>query len=157
MLHYYGRPRFLLRTPRLHLSPYSQLPPKGTDPLLLPFFPPFILPGYVEIFLILSGIWGLLLEFSRCSVRIVPFVDVFLMCWWEEVSSMSFYFITVILTFGRACSMWKFLGQGLYLSHCSDNARSLIHCTTRELQLPNSHSLLYVIMIKFRKLILLKH
>ena len=35
--------------------------------------------------------------------------------------------------------MWKFLGQGLNLSHssnlscCSDNARSLTCCTTREL------------------------
>ena len=29
--------------------------------------------------------------FSRCSVRIVPFVDVFLMPLWEEVNSMSSY------------------------------------------------------------------
>ena len=28
--------------------------------------------------------------FSRCSVRIVPFVDVFLMYLWEEVSSTFF-------------------------------------------------------------------
>ena len=36
--------------------------------------------------------------------------------------------------------MWKFPGQGLNLhhrshpSHCLDKARSLTHCTTRELQ-----------------------
>ena len=41
-----------------------QLPP--TSSLL----PPFFLPSYVEIFLILSGVWGLPLVFSRCSVRI---------------------------------------------------------------------------------------
>ena len=42
--------------------------------------------------------------------------------------------------FGQACSMWKFPGQGQNL-HCScglhyscgNNARSLTHCTTREL------------------------
>ena len=40
--------------------------------------------------------------------------------------------------FGHICGMWKFLGQGSNpsLSNpslCSDNARSLIWCTTREL------------------------
>ena len=34
--------------------------------------------------------------FSRCSVRIVPFVDVFLMYFWEEVCSTSFF--SAILT-----------------------------------------------------------
>ena len=40
----------------------------------------------------------------------------------------------------HAFVMWKFLGQGLNLRHsnglsrtCGDNARSLTHCTTREL------------------------
>ena len=43
--------------------------------------------------------------------------------------------------FGPAWSMWKFLGQGSNpchssdLSHCSDNARSLICCSTRELRI----------------------
>ena len=42
--------------------------------------------------------------------------------------------------FGCACSMWKFPDQGSNLhhssdpSHCSDNARSLTSCPTRELQ-----------------------
>ena len=61
------------------------------------FFFPFILPGYEEIVLVLWGVWGLLLVFSRCSVRIVPFVDVFLMYLWEEVRSMSFYSSILIL------------------------------------------------------------
>ena len=39
----------------------------------------FVLPSYVGIFLVLSGVQGLLLVFSQYSVRIVPCVDVFLM------------------------------------------------------------------------------
>ena len=49
----------------------------------------FILPGYTGILLFLLGVLGLLLVFSMCSVRIVPFVDVFLMCLWGEVNSKS--------------------------------------------------------------------
>ena len=52
-----------------------QLPPRyashSPPPLL-----PTILPGYTELFLILWGVWSLLLVFSRYSVRIVPFVDI---------------------------------------------------------------------------------
>ena len=33
----------------------------------------------VEIFLVLLGVQGLLLVFSKCCVRITPYVDVFLM------------------------------------------------------------------------------
>ena len=51
----------------------------------------FILPGYTGIFLVLLGVRGLLLMFNRCSVRVVPFVDVFLMHLWGEVNSMSSY------------------------------------------------------------------
>lgn len=58
----------------------------------------FTRPGYVEIFLILPGIWGLLLVFSRCPLRILPFVDVFLMCLWDEASSTFFYSTIVIGT-----------------------------------------------------------
>ena len=39
----------------------------------------FVLPSNVRTFPVLSGIQGLLLVFSWCSVRIVPSVDVFLM------------------------------------------------------------------------------
>lgn len=35
---------------------------------------------------------------------------------------------------GCALGMKKFLGQGSNLCHSSDNARSLTHCATRELQ-----------------------
>ena len=48
-------------------------------------------PGYMGIFLGLFGVTGPLLVFSRCSVRIVPFVDVFLMCLWGEINSTSSY------------------------------------------------------------------
>ena len=53
------------------------------------FFSPFHLPGYLETFLVLSSVWGLLLVFDRCSLRVIPFLDVFLMYLWEGVSSMS--------------------------------------------------------------------
>ena len=36
-----------------------------------------VLPGYLGVFLILFDVQGSLLVFSRCSVKIVPFVDVF--------------------------------------------------------------------------------
>ena len=65
-------------------------PARGAGPILLPFSSLF-LPGYVGLFHVLSGVWGLLVVFSRGSVRTVPFVDVFLMYLWEEVSSISFY------------------------------------------------------------------
>ena len=35
---------------------------------------------------------------------------------------------------GAPHGMWKFLGQELNQSHCSDNTGSLTHCTTREVQ-----------------------
>ena len=44
--------------------------------------------------------------------------------------------------FYHICSMWKFPGEGLNLchssdpSHCSVHARSLTHCTTGELAVP---------------------
>ena len=47
--------------------------------------------SYVGIFLVLSGVRGLLLVFSWCSVRIVPSLDVFLMHLWREMDSMSSY------------------------------------------------------------------
>ena len=57
----------------------------------------FILSCYAGIFLVLSGVCGPLLEFSRCSVRIILYVNVFLMHLWGEVNCMSFY-STPILT-----------------------------------------------------------
>lgn len=35
----------------------------------------FVLPGYVGIFRVLLGVWGPLLVFNWCPVRIVPFID----------------------------------------------------------------------------------
>ena len=82
-------------------SPLLQVPPKRcrSHPVfsfLLFFFPFFILPGCLGIFLVLLGVQGPLLVFSRCSVRIVPFVDVVLMYLWGEVNSTSSY--SAILT-----------------------------------------------------------
>ena len=51
----------------------------------------FILPGYSGIFLVISGVQGPLLVFSWCSVRIIPFVDVFLMHLWGEMNSVCSY------------------------------------------------------------------
>ena len=56
----------------------------------------FILPGYAGIFIVLSGVQGLLLAFSQCSVRIVASVDVFLMHLWREMNSMSSYSSTIL-------------------------------------------------------------
>lgn len=74
----------------------------GTGPNLLPllslslfFFLPFI--SYMEIPLVLSGVWVLLPVFSRYPSRIDPFVDVFLKYLWEEVGSMSFYSATILI------------------------------------------------------------
>ena len=49
----------------------------------------FALPSYMGILLVLSGVQGLLLMFSWCSVRIVPSVDVFFMHLWRETNSTS--------------------------------------------------------------------
>lgn len=53
----------------------------GGSPLLIHFlvfffFSPVILPSYMELPLVLSGLWLLLSVFSRCFVRIVPFEDI---------------------------------------------------------------------------------
>ena len=49
----------------------------------------------------------------------------------RNLTSLIFFF------FGQDLGMWKFMGQGLnpcQSSCCSDNARSLTCCTTRELR-----------------------
>ena len=58
----------------------------------------FILPGYVGIFIVLSGVQGLLLVFSWCSTRTVPSVDVFLMHLWREMNSTSSYSYAILKT-----------------------------------------------------------
>ena len=66
-----------------NLSSASAPPSQGAGPIPLPLLlllPSFfsILPSYAGIFRVLSGVQDLLLVFSRCSVRTVASVDVFL-------------------------------------------------------------------------------
>ena len=58
-----------------------------------------------------------------------------MMAWNTFVLNFNFFFFF----FGHTCSMWKFPGQRLNPCHsshpscCSDNARYLAYCTSREL------------------------
>ena len=65
----------------------------------------FVLPYCEGSFLVFLGVQSLPLMFSRCSVRTVSFVDVFLMHLWREINSMSSY--SSILTFPPTFSMYK--------------------------------------------------
>ena len=58
---------------------------------LFSFFLSFVLSSCEGIFLVLLGVQSLLLMFGRCSERIVPFVDVFLMYLWGATNFMSSY------------------------------------------------------------------
>lgn len=73
--------------------------------LVFVFFPPFILPGYVELFLVLQ----VFEVFCLCSVgvlgRIVPFVDVSLMHLWEEVTFSS-YSSTLLIPPSESSYLW---------------------------------------------------
>ena len=81
-------------------SPYLQLPTRSAVPsyFLSSSFSllPFILPGYVGIFLVLLGVQGPLLAFSRCCVGTASRVDVFLIHLWGERNSMSSYSSTIL-------------------------------------------------------------
>ena len=56
---------------------------------------------------------------------------------WSQCYIISFVLV-LFFFFCCTCGMWKFFGQESNLhcssdpSHCSDNPRSLTHCTTRE-------------------------
>ena len=81
-------------------------PPRVAGPILTFLFLFFsllslILPSCIGVCLVLLGVQGPLLVFSRFSVRIVPFVDVFLMYLWEEVNSTSSY-STILTSFPGA-------------------------------------------------------
>ena len=73
-------------------------PPGLLVPVLIPLFlfSSYILPSCDRIFLVLLGVWSLLLMISRCSMRNVPFVDVFSMYLWGVMNSTSSY--STILT-----------------------------------------------------------
>ena len=76
----------------------SSFLPGMLDLLLIPLFSFSFcfLPCCEGIFLALSGVWSLLLMYSSVSLRIVPFVDVFLMYSGGEKNSSSY--ISTILT-----------------------------------------------------------
>ena len=57
--------------------------------------------------------------FSRCSVRIVPFADVFLMYLWAEVSSTSVY--SAVLIGAPRLLFWQ------HLKHSSLGTQPQIH------------------------------
>ena len=80
----------------VRISPLLQLPSPfhGSGSILLSsffssIFHPIQLHGNLSF---LSGVCDLLLVFSWCAVRIVPFVDVFLIHLWREMHSNSSYF-----------------------------------------------------------------
>ena len=61
-------------SPDAGTAPHLQILAKGAGPIPLPLpftLFSFILPSYMRIFLVLLGVHGLLLVFSRCSVRIL--------------------------------------------------------------------------------------
>lgn len=66
------------------------------------FFLSFVLPNDKGIFLVLLGVWSLLLMFNRFSVRITSFVDIFSMYLWGEMNSTSSY--SIILTLLKSFS-----------------------------------------------------
>lgn len=71
------------------------------------------------IFLILLDVQSLLLVFNRCSVRTVPFLDVFFMHLWREMNSMTSYSAILILLLEIISNriFWKEQGKGLNISY----------------------------------------
>ena len=76
------------------ISAFS-VPSQGHRSYLTSSFFPFFPTQSCGIFLVLSGIWGLLLVFCRCSVRIVPFLDYFWCICRREGGSTSFSTILI--------------------------------------------------------------
>lgn len=70
---------------------FSSLPGAQVSSCFHFHFFPIVPSSYIETFPVLSGMWGLLLIFYTCSVRIFLFEDVSLMYLWEEVSFLSCY------------------------------------------------------------------
>ena len=67
----------------------------------------FFCPTWLHwAFLALFESWGLLSVFSRCSVQIIPFVKVFLMYLWKEISSKS-YSSAILVPSYNACDLWR--------------------------------------------------
>lgn len=72
---------------------------QGQRSHLISFLFLFILSSYMEIFIVLLDVWGLLLVISKSSVRIVANVHVFLMYLWEWMSSVPCYSFILIGAF----------------------------------------------------------
>ena len=88
-------------------SSSSSFLPGLLDPLLIPlfFFSFFFLPCCEGICLALLGVWSLLLMYSRFSLRIVPFVDVFLRYSWGETNSASYSSTTLDFSPHKLCCL----------------------------------------------------
>lgn len=116
----------MVTPPKSQESPLSfslQLHPSGRGSVWLPFFLFylfifFILPGHLEIPFVLSGVWGLLPVFSRYTVRIAPFVNVFLKYLQEGMSFISHY---------SAITLFKCYS----LSYCTFQAFSFTLCSVQ--------------------------
>lgn len=92
------------------------------------FFKPFVLFGYMVIFLATLVVWDLFPTFSIFSIRIVLFINVFLIYLWEEVSFLSYCAILISSSYAlcleyiiwylnscRYCSMLYFKGSVILL------------------------------------------
>lgn len=83
-------------------------PSQGAQVLSLPlpfffFFKPFVLLGYMVIFLATLVVWDLSPTFSIFSIRIVLFINVILIYLWEEASFLSFYSVILISSSYALC------------------------------------------------------
>ena len=59
-----------------------------------------------------------------CFLRVVGSFE-------AKLKGPDYFFCLFFFLFTCTCGMWKFPGQGQNLRHCSDNARSLTCCITR--------------------------
>lgn len=87
-------------TVRIFLSVEKLFSPSASPlGLLILFDSPFLSLSYLVVRVVFLffflGVQSLPLMFSRCSVRTVSFVDVFLMYLWGEINSMSYYSSTL--------------------------------------------------------------
>ena len=119
-LHFGWSPCQLCGLLRCWFFPLSKLPLRNAGLILIPFFPlfsfsfPFVLPNYVEGFLPLLEVWGLLPVFSRCSVWIFLhvvgvffFFFFFFWCVCQRRTSATSYSFPVLILSLKKWLFWK--------------------------------------------------